>query len=74
MPNRHFVDRPTLKQRFEEVATDSPMEATYAIHGPAAANREIRHVEVLRKILRIPAAEGQQIVKRDAELLFRVAA
>jgi hypothetical protein len=41
---------------------------------PRSADRQIRHVERLRRVGRVLAAKRQQIVKRNAELLFGVPA
>ena len=53
---------------------DLPMQAAHAIHRPAAADGQIGHVETLRRVVRILAAQGQQIVERNAELLLRIPA
>ena len=51
---------------------DFPMQATHAIHRPAAADRQIGHVETLRRVVRILAAQGEQVVECDAELLLGI--
>ena len=59
----HFVRRPVRKERLKEVPADFPMQAAHAIHRPAAADGQIGHVETLRRVVRILAAQGQQIVE-----------
>ena len=49
-----------------------PVQAAHAIHRPAPADCQIRHVEAFRRVVRILAAQGQQIVERYAELLFGI--
>src|SRR5664280_1910302 len=48
------------------------MQATHAIHLPAAPDRQIGHVESLRRVVRILAAKSQQIVKGNAEPLVGI--
>ena len=67
--DRHFVLRPARKQRPKEPPAHLPVQAAHAIDRPAAADGQIRHVERLRRVVRVLAAQGQQIVKGDAELL-----
>ena len=49
---------------------DFPMQATHAIHRPAPPDCQIGHVETLRRVVRILAAQGQQIVKCNAKFLL----
>jgi hypothetical protein len=72
--DRNFVLRPAREQRQKKTPTDRPVQAAYAIHGPAPADCQIRHVERLRGIGGVLAAKGQQIVKRDPQLLFGIPA
>ena len=51
---------------------DLPVQATHAIDRPAPADGQIGHVETLRRVVRVLAAQGQQIVERDAELLLGI--
>ena len=60
----HFVLRPVRKERLKEVPADLPVQATHAIDRPAPADRQIGHVETLRRVVRVLAAQGQQIVER----------
>ena len=55
----HFFHRPVLKKRFKEVPAHPAMQAAHAIHRPAAANRQISHVERFRRVVRVLAAQGQ---------------
>ena len=48
------------------------MQATHAIHRPAAADGQIGHVETLGRVVRILAAQGQQIVECQAELFLGI--
>ena len=45
------------------------MQTAHAIHRPAAAYRQMRHVERLGRIVGILAAEREQVVSRNAEPL-----
>ena len=63
VPDRHFVLWPVRKERLKEMPADFPMQAAYAIHRAAAANRQIGHVERFRRVVRVLAAQGQQIVE-----------
>jgi len=49
---------------------DFPMQAAHAIHRPAAPDCQIGHVKALRRVVRILAAQSQQIVERHAEFLL----
>ena len=71
---RDFVLRPARKQRQKEAPAHLPVQAAYAIHRSAPANRQICHVKTLRRVARVLAAKGQQIVTSDAELLFGIPA
>src|ERR1017187_1040931 len=51
-----------------------PMQATHAIHRPAAADGQIGHVETLRRVVRILAAQSQQIAEGNAEFLLCITA
>src|ERR1035438_5378550 len=44
------------------------MQAANAVHRAAAANGQISHVETFRSVVRILAAQGQQIVECYAKL------
>ena len=48
------------------------MQATHAIHRAAPPDCQIGHVETLRRVVRILAAKGQQIVECYAEFLLRI--
>ena len=58
----------------KDVPAHFPVQATHAVDRPAAADRQIGHVETLRRVVRVLAAQGQQIVERDAELLLGITA
>ena len=53
---------------------DFPMQATHAIHRPAPPDRQIGHVETLRRVVWILAAQGQQIVDGNAKLILGIPA
>ena len=72
--DRHLVRRPARKERRKEMPAHLSVQAAHAIDRPASADRQIGHVEVLRRVVRVLAAQRQQIVERDAELLPGVAA
>ncbi len=46
-----------------------PMQAAYPIDRPAPSYSQVRHIEGLKRVSRVLAAQGQQIVERDAELV-----
>ena len=69
----HFVRGPVRKERLKEMPADFPVQATHAIDRPAPADRQIGHVETLRRVVRVLAAQGQQIVEWYAELLLGIA-
>ena len=62
--DRHFVLRPARKERRKDVPAHLPVQAAHAVDRAAAANRQIGHVERLRRVVRVLAAQGQQIVER----------
>ena len=64
----HFVRWPAREERFKELPADFPMQAAYAIHRPAPPDGEIGHVEALRRVVRILAAQGQQVAGAYAQL------
>ena len=72
--DRDFVLRPVREERQKDVPAHLAMQAAHAIDLPAPANCQIRHVERLRRVVRVLAAKSQQIMERDAELLLRVSA
>ena len=60
--DRYFVLRPVRKERLEDVPAHLPVQATHAVDGPAPADCQIGHVETLRRVVWVLAAQGQQIV------------
>ena len=74
MADGDFVLRPARKQRKEETPAHFSMQAAHPVHRPAPADRQICHVERLRRVERVLAAKGQQVVKSDAELLLGIPA
>ncbi len=50
------------------------MQTAHAVHRPAAANGQISHVETFRRVVRILAAQGHQVVKGNSEFLFGITA
>ena len=50
------------------------MQATDAVNRPAAPDGQIGHVEIFRRVVRILAAQGQQIVEGNSEFLLRITA
>ncbi len=70
VPDGNFVLWPVRKERFKELSAYFSMQATHAIHGSASTNGEIGHVETLGRVVRILAAQSQQIVECYAEFLF----
>ena len=70
VPYGNFVLWPVREERLKEVSAYFSMQATHSIHGSASTNGEIGHVETLGRVIRILAAQGQQIVECYAEFLF----
>src|SRR5208282_4976103 len=68
MSDRDFVLRPVRKERQKDVPAHLPVQPTHAIDRPAPANRQIGHVERFRRVVRVLAAQGQQIVEGYTEL------
>ena len=62
------------KSGWKNLPAHLPVQSAHAIHRPTAANRQIRHIEWLRRVVWVLASEGQEIVNRNAELLLRVCA
>jgi hypothetical protein len=72
MSDRHLVHRPAWKEWLKEVPTHLPVQATHTIHRPAPANRQICHFELFRRVVRILAAQSQQILCCYTELLLGI--
>src|ERR1017187_10463582 len=70
--DRNFVLRPVREERRKEMAADFLMQATDAIHCPAPAYGEICHVETLQGVIRVLAAQGQQVGEFYAEFLLGI--
>ena len=70
--DRNFILRPVREERRKEMSADFSMQATHAIHCPAPAYGEIRHVETLQGVIRVLAAQGKQVGESYAELLLRI--
>ena len=66
--DRHLVRRPARKQRRKKLPAHLPVQAADAIHPAASTNCQIGHIEILCRVVRVLAAESQQIVQRNAEL------
>ena len=72
MSDWYFVLRPVRKERLEDVPAHLPVQATHAVDGPAPADCQIGHVETLRRVVWVLAAQGQQIVDGNAKLFLGV--
>src|SRR5207237_5952340 len=72
--DRHLVHRPARKERREKPPAYLTVQAAHAIYGPASADRQMRHTEMLRRVSWILTPQRKQVVGRDAELLPRVIA
>jgi hypothetical protein len=59
-------------ERLKELPADFSVQATHSIHCPTPADCQIRHVETFRRVLGVLAAQGQQIVECNTELLFGI--
>ena len=62
----NFVRRPMREKRFEEVPADLAMQLADAVDRAAAADGQVGHVKAFRRVVRVPASQGQQIGKGDA--------
>jgi len=56
-------------QGLENLSAHFPMELADAIDLPAAADREISHVEGFRIVFRILPSRGEQVIHRDCKLI-----
>src|SRR5208337_4917906 len=74
MSDRDFVQRPAGEQRLEDAPADLAVQAAHAVDRPAPADRQICHVETFRRVVRVLAAQGQQIVECYAESLLGITA
>ena len=70
--DRDLVLGPVRKERLEDVPAHLPVQAAHAIDRPAPAKGQIGHVEAFGRVVRVLAAEGQQTLDRDPELLLCV--
>jgi hypothetical protein len=68
-PNWDFLPWPAGKQGLENLSAHFPMELADAIDLPAAADREISHVEGFRIVFRILPSHGEQVIHRDCEFI-----
>ena len=62
-PTGHFGLGPAREERLEEAPAHLAVQAADAVDRAAAADGQVGHVERLRRVVRVPAAEGQQIVR-----------
>ncbi len=60
------------KKRFEKPTADFPVQPAYSVHRSASPDGKISHVETLRRVIRILAAQGHQVLKGYAKLLLRI--
>ena len=74
VPDGYFFHRPALVHRLKQVTAYVAMQGTYTIHRPAPAYRQIGHVERFQRIVRMPAAQGQQIAGLNAQFLLGIRA
>ena len=74
LSDRHLIRRPVREERPEQLPADLAMQLAHAVDRATAANRQIGHVEGLRRIVRVLATQGQQILAGDAEPLLGIAA
>ena len=69
--DRHFVYRPTGKERRENLSTHLSVQSTHAIDRPTSAHRQVSHVERLHRVVGILATERQKLAQRKAQVLLR---
>src|SRR6185312_2671925 len=72
--DRDFSGGPALEQWFEEMPADLAMEPADAIDATAAANGQISHIESFVRIVRVGAAEREEIADGNAQSFLRVVA
>src|SRR5579864_5078995 len=70
----NFVHRPARKERFEKTPAYRSMQTAHAVYRPAAADRQIRHIEIFGWVVRVLATECQQIVELYVKLLLGITA
>jgi hypothetical protein len=63
MSDWHFLFRPTRKERRKDASAHVSVQAADAIDRPAASDSQVGHVEELRRVVRILAAERQLLIK-----------
>ena len=70
--DRHFLLRPSRKEVLKNAPAHFAMQAADAVHRPRSPHRKISHVERLAFVIRVPAAEREQLRKGNAQLRFGV--
>src|SRR5664280_507263 len=63
MSDGHLVCWPLRKKRLKEMPADFSVQAAHTIDRPTAPDCQIGHVETLRRVVAILAAQSQQIVE-----------
>src|SRR5450631_3201098 len=74
VPDGHLMGWPAREKWLEKMSAHIPMQPTDAVDCRATADCEIGHVEAFRSVLRVLAPQGEQILKRDTQLLAGVVA
>jgi len=72
VPNGYFIDWPAREERLEQAPAHFAVQTAYPVDGAAAPDRQVRHVERFRRVVRVLAAQGQQLAPRYPEPLLRV--
>src|SRR5450755_678053 len=70
----HLVGWPAREKWLEKMPAHLLMQTTDAVDCRATADCEIGHIEALRSVLWVLAPQGEQILKRDTQLLTGVVA
>src|SRR5690242_2487203 len=70
--NGHFSFRKSREQRLKQTAANVSMQAAHGVCRPATPNREVGHIEWLRIISPVHAAECKQIKHGNAEQILRI--
>ena len=71
MRHRHFDLRPSRKQCLKDSPAHLSVQLADTVDGATSTDRQIRHVEGLRRIVLVSPSQRQQIVERDRKFLLR---
>src|SRR5512135_320873 len=70
--DRHFDLRPPGIKWPKELLAHLLVQTAHAIDRAASADRQIGHIKGFKRVSRVLAAQGQQILERNAELVLGI--